>query len=124
MRQRWFDGKLVKIDRIDTGKGLNPNAVLQVVHQDPKVAGHLAPTGKKYEGLCVRSQCFPEWRNGELFLRGTYANHNDAAFIVPAGRLSRIQSALEAMERELSSKDGEVVELDGRKYRLSLVQED
>lgn len=124
MRVRVFDGKFIKMNRLDSTKRGDGHAVLQIVHQDELVHDRVGSGGRKYEGLLVRCQLYPEWRDGDLYLRGIDTGLDDSAFAVPANKLEQVLRALAALERDLASKDGEIVEIDGRKYKLSLVKED
>lgn len=122
----WFDGKYIKIERLDNPEcdmG-NMHAVLVIKSQADEVVEYLGANGAQHSGILFKCITCPEYNGSTVYLQGTGDKWDGSPLIVPKDRLDKLRAAfceLNAAIAKRQSRDGEVIEIDGRKYELSLV---
>lgn len=100
-------------------------SVITIDHQSPEFTDALDYAGEiKIDGITLQTFACPEFNNGTLYLRGRDAERDRDLMPVREDLIDELPEILRKLELRLFNKDGEVVEIDGRKYKLSLVEED
>lgn len=122
----WFAGKYITIDRLDNPAcdiG-NSHAVLVIRSQRCEVEQYLGVCGKQHGGFKFMIATCPEFQGTAVYLRGSDMNWHGSPLIVEKDKLDQLRLAFAELDNAVAkslTKDGEVVEIDGRKYKLSLV---